>query len=158
MRTSAPEQIHLTLHFLGNVEPARVDSIAEALAPIAARHGKFELRASGVSAFGETHRPKVLWAGFGPAGLDQLNALRQGTGEALRGAGFEIDNEFAPHLTLGRVRRPLRSEGRRALQQWYAKWTNAEFGALPVEAMHLMRSQLGTGPAQHSVVRSFELQ
>src|SRR5438105_4762992 len=78
--------------------------------------------------------------------------------EPLRRAGFEIEPDFRPHLTLGRARRLPPGAGREALERWYAVWKDHEFGPLPVESVHLMRSQLARGPARHSRVASLELQ
>ena len=71
----------------------------------------------------------------------RIRALRQDTAGALERAGFEIEPDFRPHLTLGRARRLPPGAGREALERWYAVWKDHEFGPLPVESVHLMRSR-----------------
>lgn len=158
IRASDPAQVHLTLHFLGGVDVARVPSITAALEPAVGRHARFTLSARGVNAFGGKRRPRVLWAAFADTNVDRIRALRHDTAGALRRAGFEIEPDFRPHLTLGRARRLPPGAGREALERWYAVWKDHEFGPLPVESVHLMRSQLARGPARHSRVASLELQ
>lgn len=158
MRPSPIEQIHLTLHFLDGVDAARVPSIVDSLGAAARGHHEFQLTVRGIGAFGYTRRPRVLWAGFEDGGLEQLKALRRDTGSALAQLGFEIDPDFKAHLTLARARRPLDGAGREALRRWYDAWKDRQFGALPVASIHLMRSQLGGGPARHFSLASSELQ
>ena len=158
IRASDPAQIHLTLHFLGGVDLARVPAITTALEPAVRRHPRFTLSVRGVNAFGGRRRPRVLWAAFADMNLDRIRGLREDTAAALERAGFEIEPDFRPHLTLGRSRRLPPEAGRETLERWYAAWSDHEFGPLPVESVHLMRSQLGRGPAQHSRVASFELE
>lgn len=158
MRASPIEQIHLTLHFLGGVDAAKVPSIVDGLREAVRGHDRFELTVRGIGAFGWTRRPRVLWAGFANHDLDRLRSLRQDTSQALAQLGFEIDPDFEPHLTLARTRRPLDAKGRQALRDWYDASKDKEFGRLPVASVHLMRSQLGGGPARHSSLASCDLQ
>lgn len=157
-RTSPPEQIHLTLHFLGGVDVDRIAQILGALGVATQAHQRFELGVRGVGAFGGTRRPQVLWAGFEERGVEALKGLRRDTASALTQCGFEIDPDFKPHLTLARARRPIDGRGREALRAWYDAWKDRDFGVLPVTSVQLMRSQLGGGPARHSTVASRELQ
>jgi 2'-5' RNA ligase len=158
IRASEPGQIHLTLHFLGGVDAAKVPAIMAALQPAIGRHEPFVLTVQGVNAFGGRRRPRVLWAGFANAGLDRIKALRRDTAAALERVGFPIEPDFRPHLTLGRARRFLPREGLPLLERWFSDWREHEFGQLSVESVHLMRSQLGQGPAQHSSLARFDLQ
>ena len=158
MRPSPVQQIHLTLHFLGGVDHDRVAAIVEALTMATRQHRRFELVVRGIGAFGGMRRPRVLWAGFADTGLDNLRALRHDTSTALARLGLEVDADFKPHLTLGRARRPLDSQGRQALRAWSESWKERAFGALPVTSVALMRSQLGGGPARHSTLATCELQ
>jgi 2'-5' RNA ligase len=103
-------------------------------------------------------RPRVLWAAFADANVDRIKQLRADTSSALGQLGLDIEPDFRPHLTLGRLRRPLSAAAQQALQRWYAAWNEREFGPLPVRHVDLMRSQLGGGPARHSTIDRFELQ
>ncbi|HEY9287478.1 MAG TPA: RNA 2',3'-cyclic phosphodiesterase [Candidatus Dormibacteraeota bacterium] len=158
IRASPLEQIHLTLHFLASVDLDRIPSIVASLGLAVRGHVRFQLAVRGIGAFGGTRRPRVLWAGFGDHDVDRLRALRRDTGAALADLGFDIDPDFEPHLTLARSRRPFDAKGRQALRTWYDTWKDKEFGVLPVASVHLMRSQLGGGPARHSSLASSELQ
>jgi 2'-5' RNA ligase len=158
MRASPLEQIHLTLHFLGSVDVDRIPTIVDGLRGAVRGHQPFQLEVQGIGAFGGTRRPRVLWAGFADDGLDRLRALRRDTGRALTQLGFENDPDFKAHLTLARARRPLDALGRQALRLWSDAWKDRDFGALQVGSVHLMRSQMGGGPARHSSLASCELQ
>ncbi len=79
-------------------------------------------------------------------------------GEALRNAGVAVEDRFHAHLTLGRVRRPLKAQERAMLSDWSARWRSASFGDIPVDRVRLMRSQLGGGPPKYTTVATFDLQ
>lgn len=104
VRWVRPEGIHLTLKFLGEVEAAKVVGISSALEAQAVRHGPCRFRLTGVGAFPNSERARVLWVGLEDA-AGCLAALHKGVEEALAGEGFEREGRaFTPHLTLGRVR------------------------------------------------------
>jgi RNA 2',3'-cyclic 3'-phosphodiesterase len=95
--------LHLTLQFLGWVEGARVDPIAEALAAIELRP-PFEVHLAGIGAFPPRGRPRVLWLGESEGG-DDLAALARAVGGCLETVGFSPESRpYHPHLTLGRVK------------------------------------------------------
>jgi 2'-5' RNA ligase len=101
----------------------------------------------------------VLWAGIIGADLPRLNALHAKLGDALRTAGVTVEGErFHPHLTLGRVRRPLKAAERAELREWSVQWGAATFGEVPVDRVQLMRSQLGGGPPRYTTLAAFDLQ
>jgi 2'-5' RNA ligase len=79
-------------------------------------------------------------------------------GDALRRAGVPLEDRFHAHLTLARVRRPLRAPERTALPDWSDRWAGAAFGEIPVDQVRLMRSQLGGGPARYTTLATFDLQ
>lgn len=97
----APE--HLTLRFLGEVDPARNDRLGSVLAPVAARHAPFTLRLEGVGAFPRPERPRVVWVGV-TAGREPLLALARDVRAALEPEVGGVAEAFVPHLTVLRVR------------------------------------------------------
>ena len=102
----APDNLHVTLKFLGNVEPARLDDAVSALTVAAAVVAPFELAIVGLGAFPSPTRPRVLWAGLAD-GAGAAAKLARSVDSALAGHGFPPeDRPFAGHITLGRVREP----------------------------------------------------
>ena len=159
IRVNPTERMHLTLHFLGHQPRPVVDQLPLALAAVAVRHPRFRLTARGVGAFPAIARPRVLWAGIAGEDLPRLNALQAELGDALRTAGLTVEGErFHPHLTLSRVRRPLKGPERTLLREWSARWDAATFGEVPVQQVRLMRSQLGGGPPRYTTLATFDLQ
>lgn len=101
-RWSDPGGLHLTLHFLGEVDAAEATRIDAAMAARAAATAPFGLALAGLGAFPSPARARVLWAGVG-GDLPALAALQAGLGADLRALGREPEaRAFRPHLTLAR--------------------------------------------------------
>lgn len=100
-RWMAPEQIHLTLRFIGEVDSKTFSAIAERLAII--QQESFKLRIRGVGHFPPRGEPKILWAGVEEhSGLTLLKTKIDG---ALKRLGLENDpRNFHPHITLARLK------------------------------------------------------
>jgi len=99
-----PRNMHLTLQFLGEVDPARTDALGAALAPLGARPA-LTLGLGGLGAFPSVERPSVLWVGA-RTGVAELTELATAVAGALEPLGFAPEaRPFHPHLTLARVRR-----------------------------------------------------
>jgi len=139
------DNLHLTLKFLGGVEPIRLDALAEALTTIVAGWPAFELTVRGLGAFPSRTRPRVLWAGV-DAGAAALATLAAGVDDALASLGFSREaRAFSAHVTLGRVREP-RPNPRLA----EALAVEGAFGRQRVTRVCLMRSQLSPLGARYS--------
>lgn len=111
VRWVRPESIHLTLQFLGDVAPSRVEAITDALRETCANQLPFTFQLSDLGVFPNFHRPRIVWVGIiEPSGT--LIALQKKTSLALEPLGFEPEKRpFAPHLTMGRAdRRASRPE------------------------------------------------
>jgi len=159
IRINPTERMHLTLHFLGHLARPVVEQLQSDLAGVVSRHSRFGLLAQGVGAFPVIARPRVLWAGITGEDLPRLNALQAELGDALRATGVTVEGErFHPHLTLGRVRRPLKAPERAVLREWSSRWLTETFGEVPVDRVRLMRSQLGGGPPRYTTLATFDLQ
>jgi len=146
-----PEQLHLTLRFLGDVDSARIEELETALARV--RVEPFVLPVEGVGAFPPDRPPRVLWVGVG-RGHPRLHQLRQRIDDTILQAGFPLDvKTFSPHVTLGRCEPPGGHEVRRWLEQ------HREFAAAPfrVSAFELFASELRPAGAVHTSLRRFSL-
>jgi RNA 2',3'-cyclic 3'-phosphodiesterase len=95
---------HLTLRFLGEIDPDRIPPIVEALERVARTVAPFSLRLDGIGAFPSSARPRVVWMGA-TVGKDRLVALAGQVRAALaREGSAPAEGEFVPHRTLFRVR------------------------------------------------------
>ncbi|HYM51003.1 MAG TPA: RNA 2',3'-cyclic phosphodiesterase [Candidatus Limnocylindrales bacterium] len=158
-RTSAVDRIHLTLHFLGNLSPDAVAELGDRIAPRLVEQPPFEVEVAGVGAFPSLRRPQTLYADLREPGLDRVIGLQASLRPALEEAGLAVDRRaYRPHLTLARLRRPPRAQERRRLEEWAATLRDARFGALQVDRVSLMRSELGGGPPRYTELRTFPLQ
>lgn len=98
-----PEQLHITLRFLGETKQEQLPSIERPLNQIAASVAPFTLRPDHLGAFPDLKRPRVIWVGF-TGELLHVARLAQDIERALRAAGLPPETKpFRPHLTLARV-------------------------------------------------------
>lgn len=158
VRSNDVGRIHLTLAFLGHLPIAEVESLQADLPPLVRAHHRFRLVAQGVGAFPSIGRAQVLWAGIAGSDLPRLSELQSQVAGLVQRAGITVENRFHPHLTLARVRRPIRGPARKLLAEWHVRWRDAAFGGLDVDDIRLMRSQLGAGPPRYTTIASFSLQ
>jgi 2'-5' RNA ligase len=144
-------QLHLTLRFLGDVDAARADALAQGLASV--RVQSFILPVEGVGAFPPKGPPQVVWAGVG-SGHPHLFQLRQRVDDAVLAAGVDLDvRHFLAHVTLGRCGKG----GTPAALSWLHR--HAGFSAAPFWAREfdLCSSRLTSEGAEHSLVRRYAL-
>jgi 2'-5' RNA ligase len=159
VRWVAPQQVHLTLQFLGNVVAAHLPSLIEALGPAVAPHPAMLLRAGEVGAFPSADAPRVLWLGVYGAD-DGLLSLQQAVRDAVRGVeGVVADRKpFRAHLTLGRVRAGRRDmPGLAAVATALDRPIAVPPTAWPVRDVALIRSILGPGGSRYTIVERFPL-
>ncbi len=104
-----PENIHLTLRFLGDRDPKRVKEIAQALPGFFSNMAGFPLTINFLQAFPNEKKPRVLWAGISK-GNDEAIGIFEQVNNGLAKLGIPKDQEeFVPHLTLARCKTPEES-------------------------------------------------
>jgi len=144
-----PRQAHVTLVFLGDVARERRGDVVAAARCAAAGAAPFRWRFGGLGGFPTPRRPKVLWLGV-EEGSDAARSLHEALATELAAAQLAPPDPrpFSPHLTLARLRdRRAGPVPDRPATTPYAT----------VEALHVMRSELGARGAVHKVVARIPL-
>lgn len=149
VRWLRPENVHLTLKFLGDdVREAALESIFAALEEVCAGYAPFDARLMGLGAFPSARRARILWAGTG-VGFDLLGSLAANLDAALVPLGFESEKRpYTPHMTLGRIR------GRPASLDLPS---DVEGPGFRVEHVELMKSTLTREGALYESLQAFVL-
>jgi len=146
---------HLTLAFLGEVDPAELPRLADALAPLGADERPFALALEGVGAFPSADRPRVVYRAV-TDGRVELERLAGRVRAALDAAGIAYDpTPFHPHATLFRVRGPVDRRRAAALLGGSIPAPSAERGR--VDAFRLKESVRSGGGVVHRTVTTFPL-
>ena len=154
-----PQNLHLTLKFLGEQSETRLGEALGALEETAAGAAPFTIALHGVGAFPGMERPRILWVGVAEGALE-ARALQSRLDTALGSRGFAGDDRpWHPHLTIGRVfdDRRWRREATPDLRHAIAEAARLGFGALAVTRLALMRSDLSPSGARYSELHSVSL-
>lgn len=148
-----PENVHVTLKFLGETEAKRLERIRPALHEVARAGAPFAMGVSGVGSFGG-RVPRVVWVGVGE-GADPLTQLAGRIEAALARVGVPKERRgFTAHLTLGRVRSARNADALvAALQELHGE----AFGALTATRFDLMQSELRPTGSVYTVLEEFPL-
>ena len=142
VRWVAPDKIHITLNFLGEIPAEKVPGVGEAAARAAAAAVPFEVDALGIGVFPNPRRPRVVWVGL-EGELNALRALQAGLTHELAALGFPPeDRPFSPHLTLGRVRQHAGPAEVQALGEAVTRVAVPSLGRWQVQEIRVIRSDL----------------
>lgn len=155
VRTVAPEKVHFTLKFLGEVESQRVDSLETALTGAVddAGVGAFDVAVGGYGAFPSHDYISVIWVGVRDGG-EQLHRLHDAIERRTVDLGFEpADHEFTPHATIAR----MDHAEEKARVQTVLDERDPDLGTTHVSAVHLTESTLTPDGPEYRTVQTVEL-
>ena len=149
----APENLHWTLQFLGDIADEVMAEVCRVVARVARAYEPFSLTADGVGAFPKIEKPRTLWLGA-TEGSEPLCELQDELEEALCELGFRGESrQFVPHLTLGRLGRYSRAT--QDLTDRLTALSTFEGGTMAVDEVMVFASELlKTGPAYHVLSRA----
>ena len=104
VRWVKPENIHLTLRFLGDTQPDLIPQIGRAIDQKVGHLPMIDLELNELGSFPNSKSPRIIWVGIGGE-VDLLNQLHISIEQALNRFGWEPEGRrFYPHLTIGRVK------------------------------------------------------
>jgi RNA 2',3'-cyclic 3'-phosphodiesterase len=156
IRWVKPEQVHLTMQFLGSIPLAEVGRFEAGVERAARESGPLGLAVKGLGCFPSAKAPRIVWAGL-EGDLKPLERLQRLVNEEMGKLGIEREERsFMPHLTLGRVNRLNFREVELVRTLSHAR-ASESFGEWLVKEVRLMRSNLSPAGASYRSLACFEL-
>ncbi|HEV2802387.1 MAG TPA: RNA 2',3'-cyclic phosphodiesterase [Pyrinomonadaceae bacterium] len=148
------EKLHLTLKFLGEIEPPRLEALTRAVERAAGASGKFEVTLREAGAFPTHGNPRVLWLGL-QDDSGHLSQLQERLEIECEREGFARETRpFRPHITIARIRLANAAARHVAKVHRETAFAPATFG---VRELVVMQSQLGAGGSRYTPLSRHEL-
>jgi 2'-5' RNA ligase len=153
----APEGIHLTLKFLGNISAKKVTDITGVMEQASQGVNPFQLQLTEIGAFPNMRRPRVVWVGI-KGDVDKLVDWQQRIDNGLVPLGFAKEaRPFTPHLTLARLRENCSPGDTLKFGEMLASSHVEVDYKFTVTSLNLMRSQLFPTGAVYSSLAEVKL-
>ncbi|MDP8254025.1 MAG: RNA 2',3'-cyclic phosphodiesterase [Candidatus Kaelpia aquatica] len=154
IRLIAPDNIHITLIFIGNIEATKVDEIRKELQNLISSTKVFKILPKDIGCFPNTKNPKILWIGI-KDGAEKLIELNKKIKLLLDGCKITTDDrDFHPHITIGRVKS---SNNIDALKATLLNFSEQSFQQIAVERISLIKSNLTPAGPQYKTITRWEL-
>lgn len=146
VRWVAPENIHLTIKFLGDVSVNNIEVLKDMLLAETLKQEPFEISMGGLGAFPNTRHPRVIWVGV--EAPEELYSLQRAIEMQSIRLGYSPDKRpFSAHLTLGRVARHASPAQVRIISKVINNYHLGFLGVARVDHIALFKSDLKpTGP------------
>jgi len=152
-----PNGMHLTLKFLGNIDPTMIDPITEAMTNAAQKIPPFTLDIQQLGVFPSLKRVQVVWLGLGGE-IDRLSQLHQFIEANTARLVFTPEQRsFKAHLTLARVSNEASPDERQYFGDIIADTKSEISQSIKVDSIKLIRSQLTREGAIYSQISSAKL-
>ena len=144
--------LHWTLHFFGETEPAKLEEILTLTRAAAEGSKPFRLVMGGGGAFPSVQRPRVVWVGL-REGEGEIKALAERLRGLLQKKGYPVETRpFHPHLTLGRMRSTRRMDGIKPVVE---SITAEE--SMMADSMAVIKSVLSPSGPRYEILESVRL-
>lgn len=133
-----PENVHITLKFLGETDEALVDRILDIMKSAVEEMKPFDIKFKGSGVFPNQNYIKVMWIGI--ENIEQISKIAKKIDEQTSKLGFEKEKRgFSAHLTIARVKSAINKD---KLLQIIEKYKDVEFGIFNVNQITLKKSEL----------------
>ena len=143
-----PDNIHITLHFLGQIDNSRLQQIENIISEVAKHYTPFQITTQGISAFPHLQRPRVVFI----RGIDKTQkavSIQKNIGKKLKAIGIKVDSRpWKAHLTLARMKAPI---------AFHPENITVQPMQFFVKSIELMESTLKPTGAEYYIVQSFKL-
>ncbi|VVB53471.1 RNA 2',3'-cyclic phosphodiesterase [uncultured archaeon] len=149
MKTVEPQNIHITLKFLGETDPQTAKTIEEALTKIPTP--PFNISIKGTGAFPTTQKARVIWAGTS-TGEAEITRLHEEIENTLTPHNIPKDERFHAHTTLARVTTLKNPKG---LGEWITRTATNNYGNYTNTQFHLIESKLTPQGPEYKIIRKY---
>jgi len=150
IRVLKPENIHLTIKFLGSADSIIVPSIIDNINDAVSNTAPFNLEVKGIGAFPNAKKSRIIWAGLTSKNMDIFQKLYESIEQRMIRLSFDKEErQFKPHLTLARIKSPEKNS---KIKNYIEKNTEFGFGTINVNSVKLMKSTLLTGGAKYDCI------
>jgi RNA 2',3'-cyclic 3'-phosphodiesterase len=148
-----PDNFHITLKFIGEVDEFYINSMQFILGNISRLFKPLALEAQKIGCFGPAAQPKVIW--FGYKDEPRLTQLQLTIDEELFSLGIKKEEKiFKPHLTLGRIKRIVETED---LNEYIKNQKPIRGEKFQMNAFQLFQSSLTQNGPHYSILQEFRL-
>ena len=133
-----PQNIHITLKFLGDVQENNIDKIEQIIRDSIKKIEPFKIKLKGIGVFPNKNYIRVVWIGI--MDTEILSTISTNIDENLSQLGFKKEKRgFSAHLTIGRVKS---AKNKMHLLKAIDNYSNFEFATLEVSSIKLKKSDL----------------
>lgn len=158
VRWVRPEGIHLTLKFLGDVDPSKMQDVRGVIQETVPKFSPFSFDVGGLGCFPSSRRPRVIWVGVRES-TGEMAAMYEELERAFTAQGFERERRpFHPHLTLGRIRRGVSNSVARSVGEKITETGSFSLGKIEVKEICLFRSELKPSGAVYTRLLTAQLE
>ncbi len=147
-----PENIHLTLKFLGEINESMVPEVEKVMKAATEGISSFTAALHGMGAFPNLDYIKVVWVGVEDNG--EMKDMAKRLGEGMDLYGFKKEKGFMSHVTLARVKS---ARGKERLAELINKNRDVHFGEIDVKGIKLKKSELKREGPVYSTIREVKL-
>ncbi len=148
-----PQNIHITLKFLGDVEKTLIDEIEQIMNDAVKEIKPFTIKLKGTGVFPNQNYARIIWIGINEAQI--IETIVKTIDEYLSKLGFKKEKRgFSPHLTIARVKS---AKNKQRLLETIEKYTNVEFSIQEVNSIKLMKSDLTSAGPIYTTIKDVTL-
>ena len=148
-----PQNIHITLKFLGDVQEDNIDEIEQIMKDSVKEIEPFTLKLSGTGVFPNQNYIRIVWIGIKDA--DIMETISRSIDERLSQLGFKREKRgFSAHLTIGRVKT---AKNKQLLLKAIERYKDFEFSTQEVNSIKLKKSDLTSKGPIYTTLREVKL-
>jgi RNA 2',3'-cyclic 3'-phosphodiesterase len=145
-------KMHLTIRFFGNTGDEETEKICMAVLSAVHDFPSFSIKFASLGVFRDLAKPRVIWTGC--ENPENIRILKSLIDRQLETAGFPPENNFSPHLTLGRIKGPVQ---RSVLKEVIEKYTKTSFMVQQINSLILYESRLKPAGPEYFALQEFSL-